>query len=340
MTHLRIEQNEGVVEYVDSSVVEELYDKSKNSSNNFIGTINVPACYKEQALYLTTTYPNFHIQSQDYWVWFQDKEFETYISGIAGSGGHITETQAKQVTSWYYTFRNSFQNKEFEYVDFSSFTNMKSIYLNTNSNDIINYCKFNILNFGNIESAVNGDYIMNQSFNARIANETYAKIIIGENIKAIADYATRSLGFEEAYFPNLEYLGNGTGSAYGTANGISYHRKFIFVGDKLKALGSPFSESNQEDNGGIFVLTATTPPKWQSWNNGAKTTEGTDKTAVPSVYVLGAYTYYVPDSAIENYKTEFVWSTIATMFNGTRLKPLSELPDQYKEKISKWYTFE
>lgn len=69
MTHLRIEQNNGVIEEVSSSIIAKLYEIAHaglDVSSNLQGRLHTPVSYREHVQYLTTNYPNLYIQSDDY----------------------------------------------------------------------------------------------------------------------------------------------------------------------------------------------------------------------------------------------------------------------------------
>ena len=102
MTHLRIEQNNGVIEEVSSSIITKLYEIAHaglDVSSNLQGRLHTPIAYRYEIQYLTSTYPNLYISADDYAIPFEDPKMVTYLNSIGvGSNGMITEAQAAAAT--------------------------------------------------------------------------------------------------------------------------------------------------------------------------------------------------------------------------------------------------
>lgn len=102
MTHLRIEQNNGVIEEVSSSIITKLYEIAHaglDVSSNLQGRLHTPISYRYEVQYLTSTYPNLYISSDNYAIPFEDPNMVTYLNSIGvGSNGMITEAQAAAAT--------------------------------------------------------------------------------------------------------------------------------------------------------------------------------------------------------------------------------------------------
>lgn len=99
MTHLRIEQNEGAVEYVSSAVIKKLYDLATSGdldvTSNLQGTLHVTTTYQEYEQALETAYPHLHISADNYYVLFQDLEvLRVLLTNSIGDGVGVTLTQA------------------------------------------------------------------------------------------------------------------------------------------------------------------------------------------------------------------------------------------------------
>lgn len=98
MTHLRIEQNNGVIEEVNVSIITKLYEiafAGLDMSSNLKGRLHTPVSYRSYVEYLTGTYPELYINSDDYAIPFEDQNMVTYLNSIGvGSNGAITESQA------------------------------------------------------------------------------------------------------------------------------------------------------------------------------------------------------------------------------------------------------
>lgn len=102
MTHLRIEQNNGVIEEVSTSIITKLYEIAHaglDVSSNLQGRLHTPIAYRYEIQYLTSTYPNLYISADDYAIPFEDPKMVTYLNSIGvGSNGMITEAQAAAAT--------------------------------------------------------------------------------------------------------------------------------------------------------------------------------------------------------------------------------------------------
>lgn len=102
MTHLRIEQNNGVIEEVSSSIITKLYEIAHaglDVSSNLQGRLHTPVAYRYEVQYLTSTYPNLYISSDDYAIPFEDPNMVTYLNSIGvGSNGMVTEAEAAAAT--------------------------------------------------------------------------------------------------------------------------------------------------------------------------------------------------------------------------------------------------
>lgn len=102
MTHLRIEQNNGVIEEVSSSVITKLYEIAHaglDVSSNLQGRLHTSVAYRHEIQYLTGTYPNLYISADNYAIPFEDPNMVTYLNSIGvGSNGTVTEAQAAAAT--------------------------------------------------------------------------------------------------------------------------------------------------------------------------------------------------------------------------------------------------
>lgn len=102
MTHLRIEQN-NIQENVSGAVIEKLYQLASSGdldqSSNLAGNLYTPITYRAQTQYLTTQFPDLHINADSYAIPFEDPNMVTYLNSIGiGSNGMITEAQAAAAT--------------------------------------------------------------------------------------------------------------------------------------------------------------------------------------------------------------------------------------------------
>ena len=125
MTHLKIEQPVGYVEYVADSVVEKLYELATNSTldneSNLQGTVHIDTGYRDHINTITTNYPDFHVQADNYLIPFEDPNMVTYLNSIGvGSNGTITEAQAAIATS----VANSVNTTVTKFNELKYFTNI------------------------------------------------------------------------------------------------------------------------------------------------------------------------------------------------------------------------
>ena len=72
MTHLRIEQNTGLIEEVPSRLITRLYDivssGTLDETSNLKGRLNTTIAYQSQINYLTTAYPELYITANEYYT--------------------------------------------------------------------------------------------------------------------------------------------------------------------------------------------------------------------------------------------------------------------------------
>lgn len=76
MTHLRIEQNNGITEQVTSDIISKLYTVAYNSvldgTSNLIGRLSTTAAYADEAAWLTEHFTDLYINADKYYVKFED----------------------------------------------------------------------------------------------------------------------------------------------------------------------------------------------------------------------------------------------------------------------------
>ena len=132
MTHLRIEQNNGVIEEVGSNLIKTLYNIAiggLDNTSNLQGRLHVINSYRKYITKLTTDYPNLYIAADNYYMAFDDPAVESvFANGDYGDGIGITEANANRITKLTQSsgfFRN---NKSIEHFDeLSQFVNLKMI---------------------------------------------------------------------------------------------------------------------------------------------------------------------------------------------------------------------
>lgn len=125
MTHLYIEQNTGLTEEVNSSIISKLYELAisgdLDNTSDLKGRLHSTLAYRAQIEYLNTTFPDLHISADNFAVPFEDPNMLQYLldKGI-GSNGIITESQATAVTS----VSNASNTTITKFNEFKYFTNI------------------------------------------------------------------------------------------------------------------------------------------------------------------------------------------------------------------------
>lgn len=99
MTHLRIEQNNSVIEQVDSRVIEKLYQlafsEDLDASSNLVGRLHTTATYQEYIDFLTQKFPNLYISADKNYIRFQDPTIQQIFVTAAGDGTGCTMEQLR-----------------------------------------------------------------------------------------------------------------------------------------------------------------------------------------------------------------------------------------------------
>lgn len=169
MTHLRIEQNNGVIEEVGSNIIKTLYDivmGGLDNTSNLQGRLHAYNSYRKYITKLTTDYPNLYITADNYYMAFDDPAVESiFANGDYGDGVGITEANANRITKLIQSsgFRN---NKSVEHFDeLSQFVNLKTIYeytfagcSNLKTIDLSNITSLGTNVFQNCSSLISIDY--------------------------------------------------------------------------------------------------------------------------------------------------------------------------------------
>ncbi len=108
MTHLRIEQNNGVIEEVSSEVIKKLYNIVHNgtldNTSNLVGRLHTSATYQDYIDYLEDTFKvngvkQLIIDSTNIYIHFNDPVVESYWANSVGDGVGVTTIQALNVTN-------------------------------------------------------------------------------------------------------------------------------------------------------------------------------------------------------------------------------------------------
>lgn len=165
MTHLYIEQNTGLTEEVNSSIISKLYELAisgdLDNTSDLKGRLHLTIGYRQPISYLNNTYQDLYITADDYAIPFEDPNMLQYLldKGI-GSNGMITEDQAAAVTS-VADAANTTVTKFNELKYFTSITESKGGYASTQTGNIRFYGwtaleEVDISNFTSISHIGNG----------------------------------------------------------------------------------------------------------------------------------------------------------------------------------------
>ena len=107
MTHLRIEQDNGVIEEVSSAVISKLYDivhsGTLDNTSNLIGRLHTSATYQDYIDYLEDTFKingvkQLIIDSTKKYIRFADPEVQRVFTNTWGDGNGVTLTDMTGVT--------------------------------------------------------------------------------------------------------------------------------------------------------------------------------------------------------------------------------------------------
>lgn len=102
MTHLRIEQNNGVIEEVSSSVITKLYEIAHaglDVSSNLQGRLHVSKAYGDVIDWLTTNYPDLHITADGRYIRFADPLVDAKLATTWGDGIGTTIQDTQAITA-------------------------------------------------------------------------------------------------------------------------------------------------------------------------------------------------------------------------------------------------
>lgn len=341
MNHIKIEQN-NIPDNVNYELIESLAEEVTNKQDASLkGTLNTQYVYKDTYEYLTGRFNELAINiGVDQYIRFEDQNFAQTSATVLNTTVPITYSASLTASGNANNILSAVTNAS-SIVNMYHFPNCTSFYATSQVSSLLHNCYLTVLNLGNIEKIIYGNS-MQPYFNIRMADNVIIDTFIAEHLKTICVFGTRGLNYKEAYFPNLEYYGQAPGDSPGqrTIDGVTYnyYKDFTFIGDKLKYWGG-LGENNHEELRfrQKCVITALTPPSWASWGDEPPETPSTINQGY-SKYVLGSFCYYVPDSVLNDYKQAPIWSQLWSDWGTECLKPISELPNEYKQKISKYYT--
>lgn len=111
MTHLYIEQNTGLTEEVNSSIIAKLYELAVNgnldASSDLKGRLHSSVARDVHVAYLNANYPDLHISADKLYITFEDPEVDRVLSQQWGDGSGVTIEDANVRTSIGNYFKNN-----------------------------------------------------------------------------------------------------------------------------------------------------------------------------------------------------------------------------------------
>ena len=192
MTHLYIEQNTGLTEEVNYSVISKLYELAisgdLDETSDLKGRLHTPTARDTHVAYLTTTFPDLHITADVAYVTFADSEVDKVLAANWGDGYGVSLAQMGVHNSLWFTS---------DYFPFKDNTNVTT---------------FNELgNFSNITEI--GRQQFDGASNLSSINLT--------NIEKIGTYAFRGTNLTTVNLPSIEQLGSSNTDEGGVFRGCS-----------------------------------------------------------------------------------------------------------------------
>lgn len=231
MTHLNIEQNTGVTEEVNSSIIQKLYEIAVegdlDNSSNLKGRLHTALAYEKFITGLTNKFDELYINADNMYAWFEDDTVRTLLANGIGDGTGVTINTIQTLNRFpsnlfsnntsIQTFDELSQFTNITTIDdqsrlyFNGCTNLKSIDLSniTKVSGSNGYQRFNFENCSNLESVGNTQNLVHIGYGAfdscsklrsiNISNATY----IGVN----AFWGCSNLTIETINCPNLQFIG-------------------------------------------------------------------------------------------------------------------------------------
>lgn len=292
--HIKIDQNTSAIEEIGRSTLVTLYNLSHSNSLDpeslLRGRVNTSATYQEYIDELHTKYPEFYINANSIYKYFEDPIIEKVFANWIGDGIGSTMSQLNSITSL-----PRYKFAEVQNVDSANITSFNELGQLTTVKTLANFCFRNCsslvsIDTSNIESMGGGCFYGCSSLQQLdFSNVKY----VGQQFLHLCSSLPKYL-----YFPSIEQIDNGgfQGSGF-------YKLEF---GPNLTTMGaSPFWDSKQLTT---IIFHSTTVPSYSDSGRQNK-----------FVFSMSVLTIYVPDESVEDYKN--AWTEMAD-----NIKGISELP--------------
>lgn len=136
MTHLYIEQNTGLTEEVNSSIISKLYELAisgdLDETSGLKGRLHSTTGYVSQVNYLNTNFQDLIISCDNLYIEFQDPTVASILATYFGDGTGITQATVNSITSFNGKFNGS---SIVTFNELSQFPNITEINNNNRFND-------------------------------------------------------------------------------------------------------------------------------------------------------------------------------------------------------------
>ena len=100
MTHLYIEQNTGLTEEVNNSIISKLYELAisgdLDETSDLKGRLHTPSARDIHVSYLTTHFPELYITADAQYITLADPDLESFLAGYIGNGETIVQGDIQQ----------------------------------------------------------------------------------------------------------------------------------------------------------------------------------------------------------------------------------------------------
>ena len=292
MTHLRIEQN-NIPETVTSTSVHKLYEETVDQnyiSGNLKGNLQVPRAYRDEVEFLETKFPDLHINvTAGYYFKFRDPIIHNYFSSMYGDGVGVSESTVSTI--------NNIDRAAFE-----------------NNTQLVSFDELSDMN-------------VKQTTNNQFAGCSNLESIDTSNLTSVSEYTFQNCGKLE--FLDLHNISGNIET--GICNNCTSLKKVI-LGDVInigtrwntyKSQRPPFSNCTSLTTLDIKSIAKVGNDKnmslrgVDSMRNFIIRSENVptftdDLTSTDISYFGGSnVTIYVPDSAVQTYKSATGWESVA-----------------------------
>ena len=304
MTHLYIEQNTGLTEEVNSSIISKLYELAisgdLDNTSDLKGRLHSALGYQNEIDYLNNKYSELYISADQMYIKFEDPIVERICATTWGDGTGITIAQAASVTNIGTAFQGNTQITKFN--EFKYFTGLT--YTGWVDNNVTLFFK-DCTSLTEITIPKGLLTMRGSGFSGctSLQNVYFDQPSSFEHIPSFTNcvslHSPIILPNSVRYIPSDYIRDNTSNGNQGTLSNIHT----IVTGNQMLQIDTG-SGGNGHTHPLDFIIYTTTPPTlgMSGWN-----------------WANGRITFYVPDSAVNDYKTTGYWTKVADY-----IKPISE----------------